>query len=62
MSGRCAACNVILTDEEMVNKWPGTAEYAGLCFTCLSKCDDEGDDEFWSDTLISLDTLPEDVV
>lgn len=62
MSGRCRACNVILTDDEMTNKWPGTSKYTELCFSCLSKCEDDNDDTFWSDDLISLDTLPDDVI
>lgn len=62
MAGRCKACNVILTEDEMTNKWPGTTEYTDLCFSCLSTCEDTGDDSFWSDTLISLDALPEDMV
>lgn len=62
MSGRCRSCNCILTDDEMTTKWPGTTEYTELCFTCLSKCSGEDDDSFWSDDLISLDTLSEDML
>jgi hypothetical protein len=35
MSGRCKSCNVILFDEELTNKYPGTNEYVELCNKCL---------------------------
>lgn len=43
MSGRCKSCNYVLTDDEMVNKWPGTTEYTDMCFSCLSLCNDESE-------------------
>ncbi len=61
MSGRCRACNCVLTDDEMVSKWPGTTEYTELCFPCLSTCDSDSDDSFWSEDLISLETLSEEL-
>lgn len=63
MSGRCRSCNVILNEDEMTTKWPGTTEYTDLCFTCLNKCSgEEEDDIFWSDSMISIDTIPEELL
>lgn len=35
MSGHCKSCDVILYDDEMATKWPGTDEYVDLCHSCL---------------------------
>jgi len=35
MSGRCAACNAILTDREMTRRSIFTDEFIDLCSTCL---------------------------
>ena len=35
MSGRCKSCNVVLFEEELTTKYPGTNEYTELCFKCL---------------------------
>lgn len=61
MSGRCKSCNCILEDQEMASKWPGTDEFTELCFVCLSKCSGEIDEDFWSDDLISIEELPEEL-
>lgn len=41
MSGRCKSCNTILTDDEMVAKYPNSEEYCDLCFSCQMKSTDE---------------------
>lgn len=45
MSGRCRACNVILTEEEMTYMYPGSVEYTDMCFRCLD-LGEEGEDSF----------------
>ena len=32
---RCRACDCVLTEQELVTKWPGTTDYADMCMTCL---------------------------
>lgn len=45
MSGRCRACNVILTEDELTYQYPGTNEYSELCFHCLD-LSEEGEEVF----------------
>jgi hypothetical protein len=45
MSGRCKACNVILTEDELTSKYPGSNEFIELCFKCLDM-GTEGEEEF----------------
>ncbi len=59
MCGRCRSCDCVLSDDEMVNKWPGTLEYTDLCFTCLSMCSDDSEWEDFDLDHISIDELPE---
>lgn len=35
MSGRCKACDVILFEQELTTKYPGSNQYTELCFQCL---------------------------
>ena len=35
MSGRCKACDVILFEDELAQKWPGSNEFVDLCNRCL---------------------------
>ena len=55
MSGRCKSCNCVLSEDEMVHKWPGTPEYSDLCFTCMSLMEDEQDN--WWDEVDILNEL-----
>jgi hypothetical protein len=36
MSSRCKACNVVLFEEELKTKWPGTQEFTDLCTHCMT--------------------------
>lgn len=45
MSGRCKACNTILTEEEMISIDPVTEQYYDMCFRCTG-LGEEGEDEF----------------
>ena len=58
MSGRCRSCDSVLTDDEMVAKWPGTISYIDMCFVCLSKSEIEEPDQMNLD-LISVEEFPE---
>jgi RNA polymerase subunit RPABC4/transcription elongation factor Spt4 len=50
MSGRCKACNIILNEDEMTQKWPGTDDYCDLCNQCLRLSDpDECSDDLTND-------------
>lgn len=40
MSGRCCACNFILTPFEITRKYEGSGEYVGLCTPCLKTVPD----------------------
>lgn len=37
MSGRCKACDVELTDQEMCTKNPENNQYLELCYNCLEE-------------------------
>lgn len=43
MSGRCKACNAVLTEEDMCAKWPGSDDYIELCSYCLKKADPDAE-------------------
>lgn len=45
MSGRCRACNTVLTDEEMTAIDPLTEQYYDMCFRCIG-LGEEGEEEF----------------
>lgn len=47
MSGRCKACDKIMSDEEMKTMWPGTTDYVELCGYCLASDNEEDND--WLD-------------
>ena len=45
MSGRCKACNVVMTEDELTSVYPGSNEYLDLCFRCLN-LSTEGEEEY----------------
>lgn len=48
MSGRCKACNAVMTEDEMKTKYMDSNEYVELCTFCLRE-DDFDDDPEWFD-------------
>lgn len=48
MCGRCKSCDIILFEDELKAKYPGTNEYIELCFRCLEIAmnPDSVDDEY----------------
>lgn len=32
---RCRACDVVLSEQELTQKWPGTDDYSDMCLDCL---------------------------
>lgn len=48
MSGRCKACNAVMTEDEMKTKYADSNEYVELCTFCLRE-DDFDDDPEWFD-------------
>lgn len=59
MSGRCRACNTVLTEIEMCQKWPGTEEYCDLCNHCLGDVLVDLDDEDMEVHCSSMDMFPD---
>ena len=45
MSGRCKACNALLTEQELCTQYPDSREYIELCFKCLD-ASEEGEETF----------------
>lgn len=37
MSSRCRSCNSILTEDELITKWPDSSDYIDICWFCLSQ-------------------------
>lgn len=56
MSGRCRACNCILSDEEMTIKIPNTNTYQDLCFVCTAK----STEDVYEDDLLYLSSSIEE--
>ena len=59
MSGRCLACNCILSDEEMTTQIPNTTEYQDLCFVCIAKSNADIDENEWLLFSTQVEEFPE---
>ena len=53
VSGRCKACNCIMSEQDMKNKWPNTNEYTDLCYLCLDIA--HNPDDLWDDDDLDID-------
>ena len=54
MSGRCKACDCIMSEEDMKTVWPDSKEYTDICGYCMSIALDPDDADF-DEEFISFD-------
>lgn len=62
MSGRCVACNRVMSDFEMTRKSATTGEYLDLCDICLDEIKDDFElierEDLRTDIRVDLESEP----